>query len=562
MKYKILHERKEYTNVRDLIEDVAELYGEKTAFSYRVKPSDKDKVEKSYITLREDVRALSTEIIARGLAGKHICLIGKLSYEWVVVYYSALATGSVLVPLDRDWTAPELADTVKKADAAWIFTEADIKDKCAEVATEANLSVPTSLSGDSEDVLSAWIAAGKAKLDSGDKSYFETEIDREVLALLVFTSGTTGKGKGVMLSQKNILSDMADVLPFIDFSDKSVGVLPPHHTYGSSVTILGQTSIGCEVYISSGIRYVAKELKQEHPGHLVLVPLYLETFYRKIMAGIKEKGKEKTVKRMMKLCNVLHLGRGIRKKLFASILENFGGEVKMIISGGAPISAEIMDFFSALGVDVLNGYGITECAPIIAVNHNNFVTKGSVGPVLPIDDVKIVDPNEDGEGEIIVKGDNVMLGYYKDEEATKEAFTDDGYFKTGDYGKLDKNNVLFITGRKKNLIILSNGKNVYPEEIESELIAIPGVIDAIVYEGQSKRGLMYNAIVAEIFPDKDFIEKNGIEDIRKHLQGYIDAYNRTAVAYKKIGILKVRDEEFPKNTLRKIQRFKLDMSID
>jgi long-chain acyl-CoA synthetase len=562
MKYKILHERKEYTNVRDLIEDVAELYGEKTAFSYRVKPSDKDKVEKSYITLREDVRALSTEIIARGLAGKHICLIGKLSYEWVVVYYSALATGSVLVPLDRDWTAPELADTVKKADAAWIFTEADIKDKCAEVATEANLSVPTSLSGDSEDVLSAWIAAGKAKLDSGDKSYFETEIDREVLALLVFTSGTTGKGKGVMLSQKNILSDMADVLPFIDFSDKSVGVLPPHHTYGSSVTILGQTCIGCEVYISSGIRYVAKELKLEHPGHLVLVPLYLETFYRKIMAGIKEKGKEKTVKRMMKLCNVLHLGRGIRKKLFASILENFGGEVKMIISGGAPISAEIMDFFSALGVDVLNGYGITECAPIIAVNHNNFVTKGSVGPVLPIDDVKIVDPNEDGEGEIIVKGDNVMLGYYKDEEATKDAFTDDGYFTTGDYGKLDKNNVLFITGRKKNLIILSNGKNVYPEEIESELIAIPGVIDAIVYEGQSKRGLMYNAIVAEIFPDKDFIEKNGIEDIKKHLQGYIDAYNRTAVAYKKIGILKVRDEEFPKNTLRKIQRFKLDMSID
>lgn len=562
MKYKILHERKEYTNVRDLIEDVAELYGEKTAFSYRVKPSDKDKVEKSYITLRDDVRALSTEIIARGLAGKHICLIGKLSYEWVVVYYSALATGSVLVPLDRDWTAPELADTVKKADAAWIFTEADIKDKCAEVATEANLSAPTSLSGDSEDVLSAWIAAGKAKLDSGDKSYFETEIDREILALLVFTSGTTGKGKGVMLSQKNILSDMADVLPFIDFSDKSVGVLPPHHTYGSSVTILGQTCIGCEVYISSGIRYVAKELKQEHPGHLVLVPLYLETFYRKIMAGIKEKGKEKTVKRMMKLCNVLHLGRGIRKKLFASILENFVGEVKMIISGGAPISADIMDFFSGLGIDVLNGYGITECAPIIAVNHNNFVTKGSVGPVLPIDDVKIVDPNEDGEGEIIVKGDNVMLGYYKDEEATKEAFTDDGYFKTGDYGKLDKNNVLFITGRKKNLIILSNGKNVYPEEIESELIAIPGVIDAIVYEGQSKRGLMYNAIVAEIFPDKDFIEKNGIEDIKKHLQGYIDAYNRTAVVYKKIGILKVRDEEFPKNTLRKIQRFKLDMSID
>ena len=562
MKDKILHPRKEHENIRDLIEDVAVLYGNKTAFSYRIKPSDKESVGKSYVELRDDVRALSTEIISRGLAGKHIALIGKLSYDWVVVYYSVLATGSVLVPLDRDWGAPELADTVTKADVAWIFGETDIKDKCAEVASIAGLEAPTVITSSGEGTISEWLAAGKAKLEGGDKSYFDVKIDREVLALLVFTSGTTGKGKGVMLSQKNIISDMADVIPYIDFTDKSVGVLPPHHTYGSSVTILGQTSIGCEVYISSGIRYVAKELKLEKPGHLILVPLYLETFYRKIMAGIKEKGKEKTVRRMMKLCNALHLGRGIRKKLFGTILENFGGEVKMIISGGAPIAQEMMDFFSGLGIDVLNGYGITECAPIIAVNHNNFITKGSVGPVLPMDDVKIVDPNEDGEGEIIVKGDNVMLGYYKDEEATKDAFTDDGYFKTGDYGKLDKNNVLYITGRKKNLIILSNGKNVYPEEIESELVAIPGVIDAIVYEGQSKRGLMYNAIVAEIFPDKEYIEKNGIEDIKKHLQSYIDSYNRTAVPYKKIGILKVRDEEFPKNTLRKIQRFKLDMSID
>ncbi len=558
MKDKILHPRKEYENVRDLIEDVAELYGQKTAFSYRIKPSDKDKVCKSYATLRDDVRSLSTEIISRGIAGKHVSVIGALSYEWVVVYYAALATGSVLVPLDRDWTAAELTDTVKKADVVTIFAEESIKDKCAEVAEAAGLGAPVIMG----DGVGEWLAAGKAKLVGGDRSYYETEINREILALLVFTSGTTGKGKGVMLSQKNILSDIADVLPYIDFTDKSVGVLPPHHTYGSSVTILGQTTIGCEVYISSGIRYVAKELKLERPGHLVLVPLYLETFYRKIMAGIKEKGKEKTVRRMMKLCNALHLGRGIRKKLFSSILESFGGEVKMIISGGAPISPDIMEFLSGLGIDVLNGYGITECAPIIAVNHNNFITKGSVGPVLPIDDVKIVDPNEDGEGEIIVKGDNVMLGYYKDEEATREAFTDDGYFKTGDYGKLDKNRVLYITGRKKNLIILSNGKNVYPEEIESELVSIPGVIDAIVYEGQSKRGLMHNAIVAEIYPDKDYIEKNGIEDIRKHIQGYIDSYNRTAVPYKKIGVLKVRDEEFPKNTLRKIQRFKLDMSID
>ncbi len=560
MKIKILHERHEYENIREVVESVAELYGEKNGYSYRVKPSDTEKVYKSYINLRDDVRALSTKIINEGLAGKHIALIGKLTYEWIVVYYSVLSTGSVLVPLDKDWGAEELSDTVKKADVAMIFADAEIAQKCREVASVAELSEPVILGGDS---FSEWLASGGELFDGGDRRYFETKIDREVLALLVFTSGTTGKGKGVMLSQKNILSDIADVLPFIDFTDKSVAVLPPHHTYGSSVTILGQTIIGCEIYISSGIRYVAKELKLEKPGHLVVVPLYLETFYRKIMEGIKKKGKEKTVRRMMKLCNFFHLGKGIRKKLFGAILENFGGEVKMIISGGAPISPDIMEFFSNLGIDVLNGYGITECAPIIAVNHNRFITPGSVGPVLPIDDVQIVDPNEDGEGEIIVKGDNVMLGYYKDEEATADAFTDDGYFKTGDYGKLvGKHNVLFITGRKKNLIILSNGKNVYPEEIESELIAIPGVIETIVYEGQSKRGLMHNAIVAEIYPDKDYIANNGIEDIRKHIQGYVDAYNRTAVPYKKIAILKIRDEEFPKNTLRKIQRFKLDMTID
>ena len=189
------------------------------------------------------------------------------------------------------------------------------------------------------------------------------------------------------------------------------------------------------------------------------------------------------------------------------------------------------------------------------------MVKGSVGNVLDMDTVIIDEPNEDGEGEILVTGPNVMLGYYKDEDATKDAFKD-GYFRTGDYGKLTKDNILYITGRKKNLIILSNGKNVYPEEIENELIATPGIIDIIVYEGQSKRGISHNAIVAEVYPDKEYFEKNGIEDIKAHLKPYIDNYNRTAVPYKKIAILKVRDTEFPKNTLRKIMRFKLDMTID
>ena len=305
-----------------------------------------------------------------------------------------------------------------------------------------------------------------------------------------------------------------------------------------------------------------KELKEQQPEHLVLVPLYMENFYRKILANAKDTGKYDTLFRMIKISNFLRkIGIDLRKKLFKSVLAAFGGKVKMIISGGAPVNPEILYFFESVGVQSLNGYGITECAPIIAVNRSRRVVPGSVGPILDIDEVRIDEPNEDGEGEILVKGPNVMLGYYKDESATADVFTEDGFFKTGDYGKLE-GDVIFITGRKKNLIILSNGKNVYPEEIENELSATPGILEIIVYEGKSKRGMEHNAIVAEIYPDKEFLEKNNIQDAQAYFKPFISKYNKEAVAYKKITVIKIRDEEFPKNTLRKILRFKLDMSIE
>lgn len=559
----ILHEKREFENVRALIEWAGDFYADRTAFSFRENPHDKEAKKVSFEEFRDDVRALASELYSMGCAGKHCILIGKSSYEWVTVYYATLSIGAVLVPLDREWSAEELLETAKRADISFLFCDNDIEEKASFIAANANLAAaPVLLGADGENSVKALTEAGRAKFLESSEAYFNAEIDPYKLALLVFTSGTTGKGKGVMLSQNNFLSDLSDIIPYMDFSNKTVGVLPPHHTYGSSVMFIGHVMIGSEVYISSGLRYVQKELKEQMPGHLVLVPLYLETFYRKIMAGIKEKGKEKLVSTMIKICNFFHLGNGVRKRLFKDIRAAFGGEVKMIISGGAPINPEIMHFFNSIGIGTLNGYGITECAPIIAVNRSKNVVPGSVGNVLEIDTVKINEPNEDGEGEIFVTGPNVMLGYYKDEAATADAFDENGYFKTGDYGKLTKDGILYITGRKKNLIILSNGKNVYPEEIENELVATPGVTDIIVYEGQSKRGMEHNAIVAEIFPDKDYIEKNGITDIKAHLQKYINEYNKTAVSYKKIAILKVREEDFPKNTLRKIMRFKLDMTID
>ena len=558
----VINPRHDFTSVRHLIEWAADTYGEDIAYSFRRTPGAE--VEKiSFARLRDDVRALTCRLRDLGCTGRHCVLMGKFTYQWVLTYFSVMAAGGVLVPLDRDWLAEDLAKTAADADAAFLFCDADLREKAEAVAAQTSLRrEPVYFTAGESGDFASLLSEGRTLFPMREEMYFDSPVDPMRMSLLVFTSGTTGKGKGVMLSQNAVLSCMSEAIPYIRFGKKTVGVLPLHHTYGSTIMLLGHVMIGCEVYMSAGIRYVQKELKEQKPQHLILVPLYLETFYRKIMANIKEKGKEELVRRMIGVSNALRAaGVDMRAKFFAEIRAAFGGEVNMIITGGAPVNPKILHFFESIGITMLNGYGITECAPLISVNRSKNVVDGSVGNVLEMDTVRIHAPNEAGEGEIWVKGPNVMLGYYKNEKATADAFAE-GYFRTGDYGRLTKDGVLFITGRKKNLIILQNGKNVYPEEIENELVAVPGVQDVIVYEGQSRRGISHNAIVAEIYPDREYLEKNGIPDAEAHLKPYIDSYNRTAVPYKKISVLKVRSEEFPKNTLRKIMRFQLDMTIE
>lgn len=557
MKKDILREKKEFSTIREVIEWAGDEYGDKCAYSYRNTAHSKDITRVSFNRLRQDVRDLTSELIAMGCHDKHCAIIGKLSYEWALLYFSLMSAGAVIVPLDRDWHSNDIADALKKAEISFVFCDEDVSAKVGN-------DIPTvcMLAKENENNVMTLLAKGHMKYVKDSAPYVNTEIDPEKTALMVFTSGTTGKGKGVMLSQKNILSDITSVIPYIDFGKKTVGVLPPHHTYGSTVMFAGHAIIGAEIYISSGLKYIIKELKEQKPEHLILVPLYLESFYRKILATVKDQGKADVLNNTIKMSKAMRkVGIDARKKMFTTVRAAFGGELKTVISGGAPINSEIIDFFDSIGISTLNGYGITECSPIVAVNRSRNVIQGSVGHVLDVNNVKIDEPNEDGEGEILVKGDNVMLGYYKDDEATAEAFDEEGYFRTGDYGKL-VDGVLYITGRKKNLIILSNGKNVYPEEIETELMAVPGVLEVVVYEGQSKRGLERNEIVAEIFPDADYCKKNGIDDVKVYLKSHIDIYNKTAVPYKKVTLLRVRSEEFPKNTLKKIQRFKLDTTID
>ena len=555
---KKIRERVDYRDIRDMVEDIGVRWADRYAYAFRINPRDKEVVRKTYPELRDDIRALSMAFIKRGFAGKHITLIGKYSYNWVLTYYASMCTASVLIPLDKDWSAQDLTATAQRADTEVLIVDKSIEAKGKEIAEALGLELYIT-----ETDIDAFVKEGAPLFAEDSTPYYATEIDPRAMALLVFTSGTTGKGKGVMLCQQGIVWDLADVVQYIDFSTKTIGVLPPHHTYCSSVSIYGQNSVGIEVYISSGLTTISREIKEQKPGHIVLVPLYVETFYRKIQAGLKDKGKTKLVYRMIKVSNFLRkLGIDLRKKLFRQVTESFGGELTTLICGGAAINQDIINFFDGIGITVLNGYGITECSPLISVNHNYRIVDGSVGFAIDGDDVRIDEPNENGEGEICVKGPNVMLGYFKDEEATKDAMTEDGYFRTGDYGKITKEGAIVITGRKKNLIILSNGKNVYPEEIESEFTAVPGMVDTIVYEGKSRRGDEYNAIVAEFYLDPEFLKKEGIEDAKAYIKTYVDAYNTTAVPYKKIQVIKVRDEDFPKNTLRKIMRFKLDMSID
>ena len=275
---------------------------------------------------------------------------------------------------------------------------------------------------------------------------------------------------------------MTNGIYLFNMPEKTLLALPLHHTFGSTVNLIGHYMQGLEIYISSGARYILNELKVENPTHLVLVPLYIETFYKKIFAGIEKQGKLRLVKRMMKISNALRrLGIDLRERLFGAVLKNFGSRMRLIVSGGAALNPDIIRDFDSLGITILNGYGITECAPLISCNRNNFRKEGSVGRPILSELVKIDSPNEAGDGEICVKGTNVMLGYFENEEATREVFDAEGYFHTGDLGHLDKDGWIYITGRSKNLIILSNGKNVYPEEIETEVSRIYGVCEVVVY---------------------------------------------------------------------------------
>ncbi len=556
--YKLYDYVPHYSTFEAFVDGNAARFGDKTAIVYRRNPRDKESSKISFRTLADHIHALANAYVKMGMPGAHCALVGGLSYEWVCSYIALQMIGAVVVPLDREWTGEDLAATIQTAECRFLICDSDLKQK-QETILAVNPALPVLAMRDPNE------SGVMALILGGDPTAREAHpaVDPRAMSTLVFTSGTTGKGKGVMLCQGGILNDCYNGLKLIRAGERTIVSLPPHHTYGSNIGIIALMYAGTELYLSSGLKYILQEMKEVRPDYMVLVPLYVETFHRRVTTAIAESGKAKLVGFMKGLARGLRcVGIDIRRRVFKQVLAAFGGELRFIVSGGAPLRPELVRDFEALGIQILNGYGITECSPLIAVNRNKFNTVGTVGIPIPSMDVKIDQPNEAGEGEICARGDNVMLGYYKDPEETAKVMDADGFFHTGDIGCVDKKGTLRITGRIKNLIILSNGKNVYPEEIETVISGIPGVIDVVVYEGISRRGVDQNRIVAEIYPDTDYFKKNGVEDLDAYFHEALESYNRTAVAYKKIGVIKVRNEEFPKNTLRKIMRFKLDMSID
>jgi long-chain acyl-CoA synthetase len=562
-----LYETTVFEDFRVMTENVAKKYPDRIAISYKKNPNDKETVDVTYAEARDYIRNMGTELISMGCRDKHIALIGESSYEWICSYFSLMSIGAVVVPIDKDFPAEEIAGIMNTAECEFVFYSTIIEDKIGALKGKVPCLKTCICMGKAktEDALnlSDIVAKGRERFANGDNSYYDYEIDRERLATIVFTSGTTGKGKGVMLSQKNIVSDMTQGMYNFAITPKTMNVLPPHHTYGSTVNFVGHYAQGSAIYISSGLKYIANEMKEQQPSHLILVPLFVETLFKKIWAGAEKSGKAKTLRFLMKLSNALRkCGIDLRRKLFKSVLDTFGGKLEMIICGGASLNQDIIDFFDAIGIAILNGYGITECSPLVSCNRNRYQKKGSVGIPIVGEQVKIMDPDEHGEGEICVKGPNVMLGYYKDPEATAAAFDEEGYFKTGDYGKLDEEGWIYLTGRLKNIIILSNGKNVYPEEIENEISRIYGVSEVVVYAGESKIQKNKEVIVAEIFPDFDALKERCIEDVKAYFDSEIKKVNSKMVSYKAVKMVKIRSEEFKKNTSKKILRYAIDKSID
>lgn len=559
-----IHEFTEFTDLKDMLKKSGETFGDRPAYIFKTNEEGKFR-EITHKQFRDDVNYLGTALINLGLKGKRIAVISDNRYEWCVGYLAAVTGVGVIVPLDKALPNNEIESLIIRSEVSAIIYSNKYDEIMNKIKEQGNTNVEYFMSMDLDkkenDIYSQkeLVEEGKKLIEKGNREFLDAEIDSETMGIMLFTSGTTAMSKAVMLSHKNICANLMDIASVIKLTedDRMLSFLPLHHTFECTVGFLYPISKGCSIAFCEGIRHIADNVKEFQVTAMISVPILYETIYKKIMKGIEKKGKLETVKKGIKISNfLLKFGIDIRKKLFKEVHDNLGGKARLFVAGGAALDPEAEKGFNDFGIKMIQGYGLTESSPVIAAEDDKYQRLGSIGKAFPSLDVKIDNPNEEGIGELLVKGPTIMLGYYNNEEATKETL-EDGWLHTGDLAKIDKDGFIFISGRKKFVIVLKNGKNIYPEELETLVNKIDGVKESFVY-GKPEDDGDYK-ICSKIVYDKDIVQgRYGTTDeekLKELIWQEVKKVNKTMPAYKYIREITLTDKDLIKTTTQKIKRF-------
>ena len=554
-----IYDVKEFKNIREIMNNSIEKYPENKAFI--IKNKDKNKEKYTNITYREfgeQINSFGSALINRGLKNKHIAVISPNRYEWALTYYAVLNGTGILVPLDKGLPDSEIESLLQRSHSNAVIFDKKYEEIMKQIKENKTTSVTEFICMDENDTfpsINELLTEGKELLNQGYREFLDAKINEEEMSIILFTSGTTSASKAVMLSHKNIASNLyaLNSAEKIYDTDVNLAFLPFHHTFGSTGLLFflsnGATNVFCD-----GIRHIQSNLKEYKVTTFVCVPLLLEAMYKKIMKEIEKQGKEKLIKRIIPITNfLLKLKIDIRRKVFKDIINSLGGNIRFIVSGASGIDKKVAKGFNDFGILTVQGYGLTETSPVLSAENENCIRYGSIGYPMANVEIKIDNPNEEGIGEIIAKGPNVMLGYYENEEATNEVIVD-GWFHTGDLAYRDKDGYIFIAGRKKNVIVLKNGKNIYPEELEILINDLPYVEESMVFGMPKEDDLV---VSAKIVYNKEFKEKNNYteEELREKIWQDIKEINKELPTYQHIKNIIVTDEPMIKTTTAKVKRY-------
>jgi len=546
-----------FNTVKELVLNSAKLYGDKTAFIIKeggVK--SKNYIKKSFKDLVYDINCFGTALFSMGFEGKRVAVMGRNSYSWIVAYLANIFGGNTAVPLDKELGVTELEDSLVRSEAEALIYDCKYEDKINEIKSNGKSSIKLYISTEGGELdFASMLEKGRLLMESGDISFTSVNPDPDAMSILLFTSGTTDRAKAVMLRQSGIACNICDMQMVEDIrpSDTNIAFLPFHHIFGS-VGMLVMVSCGVTTVFPDGLRYIKQNLAEYKVTLFVGVPVLIDGMKATIEREVKKQGKQKLIATARKLTRALRkVGIDLRKIVFKQITDALGGGMRFIISGGAPLDPATAVFFDDLGIDIVQGYGLTETSPVIAAENEKFKRLGSVGIPMRSLEVKIDNKDADGIGEIKVKGPTVMMGYYENKEAT-DAVLCDGWFNTGDLGYVDKDGFLFVTGRKKDMIVLKNGKKIFPEEVESLVNRIEGVSESFVYGYTEDGGISYDKILCKAVYEPSAFKGKSEEEIHEEIWAQIKEINKTMPMYKYIKGLTVTQVPLIKTTTNKVKR--------